>query len=103
MIEDLDFDHTKRLYERKAELALKALSSLIPEEGIQVEIEGEEFLIKEVGEPEIMQRPQGQEDHLHGKWYTMIDATFENSHIEMVIYQSGWGGSPLPKIKVVEN
>lgn len=99
-IEDVDFEHTQRIAERRVEEAIKAIFAQIKPQ--DVNLDGIPAKIKVFYPPKLDPKERPESDNTYGKWSFGIDVTGDDWHLEFIMYQAGWGGSPMPVMKVME-
>lgn len=99
-IGQVDFEHTQRLVERKAKEALDLIFGQIKPG--KYELNGEEVVLKIFYPPKLDPKERDKSDDLYGKWSFGVDVVGEGYHLEFIMYQSGWGGSPVAKISEVK-
>lgn len=96
---EVDFDHTKRIQERGVETAIKAIFAQLHEQ--EIDLNGIKAKIKIFYPPKLDPKERSEESSLYGKWSFGIDVSTPTGHLEFIMYQAGWGGSPIAKIKEV--
>jgi len=99
-IEDVDINHTQRSIQKFALDAMQHIFSQMKE--CDAEINGIPVEIKIFFPPK--QYTKERMDHLHDRCAFGVDVAAKDGswHLEFIMYNSGWGGIPLPKIKAVE-
>jgi len=98
-LEDVDFEHAQRVIERRVEESIKAIFAQIQLQDIN--LDGTPAKIKIFYPPKLDPKERPETDKLYGKWSFGVDVTGDDWHLEFIMYQSGWGGRPIAKIKTV--
>lgn len=100
-MERVDIEHSRRIVERMTEEAIRAIFEQIQEKDIV--IDGRPAKISIFYPPKLDPCERAETDNLYGKWAFGVDVTDadKNWHLEFIMYQGGWGGMPVPKLRTV--
>lgn len=97
---DGDFDDAldavRQAAQRRAMEALQDVFHRLPMGQRWTLADGVEVELQPWMQPKVMERPAGSEDALHGRPCAGVDvrAVDGSWHIEFIVYQSGFGGTP---------